>query len=54
MYVHAYQSYLWNLVVSERIKLSRTKPLVGDLVFDGDAEEKEGKSSFDIETRSYA
>ncbi|WWC67110.1 uncharacterized protein I206_101017 [Kwoniella pini CBS 10737] len=33
MYVHAYQSYIWNLVVSERIKLSSTKPLVGDLVF---------------------
>ena len=40
MYVHAYQSYIWNLVVSERIKLSSTKPLVGDLVFDGDAEDK--------------
>jgi tRNA(Glu) U13 pseudouridine synthase TruD len=33
MYVHAYQSYIWNLVVSERIKLSSTQPLVGDLVF---------------------
>jgi tRNA pseudouridine13 synthase len=34
MYVHAYQSYIWNLVVSERIKLSSDKPMVGDLVFD--------------------
>ncbi|OCF33095.1 tRNA pseudouridine13 synthase [Kwoniella heveanensis CBS 569] len=33
MYVHAYQSYIWNLVVSERIKMSGTEPLVGDLVF---------------------
>jgi tRNA pseudouridine13 synthase len=33
MYVHAYQSYIWNLVVSERIKLSATSPLVGDLVY---------------------
>ena len=33
MYVHAYQSYIWNLVTSERIKLSSTEPLVGDLVF---------------------
>ncbi|WVQ93983.1 hypothetical protein IAU59_001061 [Kwoniella sp. CBS 9459] len=33
MYVHAYQSYIWNLVVSERIKMSATEPLVGDLVF---------------------
>ncbi|WVF66366.1 hypothetical protein IAT40_001106 [Kwoniella sp. CBS 6097] len=33
MYVHAYQSYIWNLVVSERVKMSATEPLVGDLVF---------------------
>ncbi|WRT63389.1 uncharacterized protein IL334_000294 [Kwoniella shivajii] len=33
MYVHAYQSYIWNLIVSERIKMSATEPLVGDLVF---------------------
>ncbi|ORY23532.1 pseudouridine synthase [Naematelia encephala] len=40
MYVHAYQSYIWNLAVSERIKLSSTSPLVGDLVIvAGDEEE---------------
>ncbi|WVW81470.1 hypothetical protein I302_103464 [Kwoniella bestiolae CBS 10118] len=33
MYVHAYQSYIWNIIVSERIKMSSTEPLVGDLVF---------------------
>ncbi|WWC85511.1 uncharacterized protein L201_000375 [Kwoniella dendrophila CBS 6074] len=33
MYVHAYQSYVWNLIVSERIKISSTEPIVGDLVF---------------------
>lgn len=33
MYVHAYQSYIWNLVVSARIKLSSTSALVGDLVY---------------------
>lgn len=32
MYVHAYQSYIWNLITSERIKLSSTKPLPGDIV----------------------
>jgi tRNA pseudouridine13 synthase len=46
MYVHAYQSYIWNLVVSERIKLSSTQPLVGDLVFaDKSANEEIGKSN---------
>jgi len=44
MYVHAYQSYLWNLVVSERIKLSATQPLVGDLVFEGVPEEAEAET----------
>jgi len=50
MYVHAYQSYLWNLVVSERIKLSATEPLVGDLVFEGaSADEEPGElSSFPV------
>lgn len=44
--MHAYQSYIWNLVVSERIKLSSTDPLVGDLVYvEGSGDEDEiGKS----------
>lgn len=39
MYVHAWQSYIWNLVVSERVKLHGcTEPIVGDLVLiDGEA-----------------
>jgi tRNA pseudouridine13 synthase len=45
MYVHAYQSYIWNLVTSERIKLSATEPLVGDLVFaDKSADDEVGMS----------
>jgi tRNA pseudouridine13 synthase len=32
MYVHAYQSYVWNVVASARIRLSSTDVLEGDLV----------------------
>lgn len=35
MYLHSYQSLLWNKVVSRRIKEFGLKPLVGDLVLQG-------------------
>ncbi|CAK9784657.1 tRNA pseudouridine synthase D [Cutaneotrichosporon oleaginosum] len=46
MYVHAYQSYIWNLVVSARIKMSNTSALPGDLVYadGGDDEDEDGKA----------
>jgi len=46
MYVHAYQSYIWNLVVSQRIALSSNQPLVGDLVYASKSEDESdgGKS----------
>jgi tRNA(Glu) U13 pseudouridine synthase TruD len=41
MYIHAYQSYVWNAIVSERLRLYGVeKPVVGDLVMD-DPKEKE-------------
>jgi tRNA pseudouridine13 synthase len=41
MYVHAYQSYVWNAVVSERITTyGAEKPVPGDLVFDTETTSK--------------
>ncbi len=37
IYVHAYQSYIWNVAASERIRMSPNAPIPGDLVY---AEEK--------------
>lgn len=46
MYVHAYQSYVWNAIVSERIKrFGHHSPVVGDIVYEdeksGDEDEAE-------------
>ena len=32
MYVHSYQSYIWNTLVSKRIRESGLKCILGDLV----------------------
>ena len=35
MYVHAYQSYLWNRLVSARIRRYGARPVAGDMFSDG-------------------
>jgi len=35
MYVHAYQSYVWNSVVSRRVREFGLEPRPGDLAFRG-------------------
>ncbi len=50
MYIHAYQSYVWNAVVSERIRsFGSENPVPGDVVFDkpADKEAPEGEKTED-------
>lgn len=46
MYIHAYQSFVWNHIVSQRIKQFGTDVIVGDLVYD----KQKGKEDVTIET----
>ncbi len=46
MYVHAYQSFVWNCAVSERIRLNRKRPIVGDLVNIGISERSDDDGNY--------
>lgn len=46
MYIHAYQSYVWNLMVSRRIKEFGKKPIVGDLVYDNNTKHNDNEEEF--------
>ena len=47
MYVHAYQSYVWNVVASARMRLSSTSVLEGDLVLTNPEEEAVDEQQID-------
>lgn len=48
MYVHAYQSYVWNAIVSERIRLyGAERPVVGDLVFESESDSQNSDPEYE-------
>ena len=50
MYIHAYQSYVWNAIVSERIRMhGAERAIPGDLVLD---EQRKSESSNTLEDAS--
>jgi len=53
MYIHAYQSYVWNAIVSERLRVyGSDQPVLGDLIFEKDDDNV--KMSTDVEEEPIA
>lgn len=46
MYIHAYQSFVWNHMVSRRIKEFGKNPIVGDLVYENNVKENDNEEQF--------
>ncbi|CAD1471262.1 unnamed protein product [Heterotrigona itama] len=46
MYIHAYQSFVWNHMVSRRIKEFGRNPVVGDLVYEKDIKSDDNEEEF--------
>ncbi|XP_076249525.1 pseudouridine synthase 7 [Calliopsis andreniformis] len=47
MYIHAYQSFVWNHMVSKRIKEFGRKPIVGDLVYENSVKQNNDEEIID-------
>lgn len=54
LYIHAYQSLVWNNMVSRRIKEFGLKPIVGDIVVDEDQNAEPVWESVEIGTSNIS
>ncbi|CAL7951434.1 unnamed protein product [Xylocopa violacea] len=52
MYIHAYQSFVWNHMVSRRIKEFGRNPIVGDLVYENDVKHNDNEKQFVCDTET--
>lgn len=54
LYSHAYQSYIWNRVITERSRLfGNDKPLVGDIVLVSANKKKDARPNNNVGRRNH-